>query len=167
MWTRAGSRFTDAGTPAAMDAAFRDGRGDAIHLQGPAAQQLEAEGLARIVGSVGELVGPVTFSTLVAAPDWLETDVAKRFTHAFRRAREEAATGPATDIADTIAGFLPGASRPALMRTIEAYQRLGTWRGDIAITPELFANTIDVFLFSGHITSRPTAEGIVGHTPGA
>ena len=57
--------------------------------------------------------------------------------------------------------------RRASEKTIEAYQRLGTWRSDITITPELFGNTIDVFLFSGHITSRPTAEGIVGHTPGA
>lgn len=157
----------DTGAPAAMDMAFRAGEGDAVHLQGPAAQQLEAEGIARIIGSVGELVGPVSFSSLVAAPDWLETDVARRFTHAFRRARDEASTAPAADIADTIAPFLPGASRPALVRTIEAYQRLGTWRGDITITPELFGNTIDVFLFSGHITSRPTADGILVHTPGS
>lgn len=160
-------RFVDAGTPAEMDAAFRAGRGDAVHVQGPAAQQLEAEGLAHIVGSVGEAVGPVSFSTLVASPDWLATDTARRFTHAFGRAREEAATGPAASIADTIAEFLPGASRPALIRTIEAYQRIGTWQGGIAITPELFGNTIAVFRFSGHITTDPTAEGILAPAPGA
>jgi NitT/TauT family transport system substrate-binding protein len=160
-------RYVDAGTPAEMDAAFRAGRGDAVHLQGPAAQQLEAEGLARIVGSVGDAVGPVSFSTLVAAPAWPATDPARRFIRAFTHAREAAATGPAASIADAIAEFLPGASRPALVRTIEAYQRIGTWQGGITITPELFGNTIAVFRFSGHITSDPVADGILAAAPGA
>ena len=41
----------DAGSPEAMQAAFRAGQGDYIHLQGPAPQQLEADG----VGSRGRL----------------------------------------------------------------------------------------------------------------
>lgn len=159
-------RYIDAGSPAEMEAAFRAGQGDAVHLQGPAAQQLEAEGLARVVGSVGEAVGPVSFSTLVASPAWLATDTARRFIRAFTHAREVAATGPAASIADVIAEFLPGASRPALVRTIEAYQRIGTWQGGITITPELFGNTIAVFRFSGHITSDPVADGILASAPG-
>ncbi|TFH50206.1 MAG: hypothetical protein E4H01_02805 [Lysobacterales bacterium] len=35
----------DAGNPQAMEAAFRAGQGDYVHLQGPAAQQLAKEGV--------------------------------------------------------------------------------------------------------------------------
>ncbi|MFN8623028.1 MAG: ABC transporter substrate-binding protein [Chloroflexota bacterium] len=159
--------FLDAGTPAEMDRAFRDGTGDILHVQGPAAQQLEAEGLARIVGSVGEAVGPVVFSTLVAGPDWLGSAVAGRFSAAFGRAREQARTADPGWIADAIAPFLPGATRPALTATIAAYQAIGTWEGGLAITPALFAGTVAVFRFSGHITRDPSPDGILAPTPGS
>ena len=49
-----------------MVAAFRSGAGDYVHLQGPAPQQLEADGVGHVVASVGEAIGPVAFSSLCA-----------------------------------------------------------------------------------------------------
>src|SRR5262245_24724266 len=42
-------RFVNAGSPDAMERAFRAGEGDFVHLQGPAPQQLEKEGVGVIV----------------------------------------------------------------------------------------------------------------------
>jgi NitT/TauT family transport system substrate-binding protein len=46
-------RMLDAGDPAAIDAAFRAGVGDVVHMQGPAPHQLQHEGVAKVVASVG------------------------------------------------------------------------------------------------------------------
>ena len=72
-------RAIDAGAPEAMVAAFKEGRGDYIHLQGPAPQQLAHEGVAHVLASVGEAVGPVAFSSLCATRRWLATDDGQRF----------------------------------------------------------------------------------------
>ncbi|NQU71430.1 MAG: ABC transporter substrate-binding protein [Rhodospirillales bacterium] len=57
---------TDAGEPDEMEQAWRDGKGDYVHLQGPAPQQLEKDGLGYVVAAVGDAIGPVAFSSLTA-----------------------------------------------------------------------------------------------------
>ena len=61
-----------------MMSQWRGGSGQYFHEQGAFPQQLEHEGIGQIVGSVGEIVGPTAFSSLVCRWDWLETDEAKR-----------------------------------------------------------------------------------------
>ena len=78
----------DAGTPEAMVAAFKEGQGDYIHLQGPAPQQLEQDGAAHVLAAVGETVGPVAFSSLCATRSWLATDMAKAFMRAYAKSQE-------------------------------------------------------------------------------
>ena len=53
----------NSGSPEEMDAAFRRGEGDFIHLQGPLPQQLEKDGVGRIVGALGEVIPPIAFSS--------------------------------------------------------------------------------------------------------
>src|SRR2546422_577014 len=55
----------DAGGPDAMEKAFRAGKGDFVHLQGPAPQELEMGGIGKIVAAVGEVIPPVAFSSLM------------------------------------------------------------------------------------------------------
>src|SRR5690606_16320922 len=69
------------------DAAFRAGRGDYVHLQGPGPQQREHDGVGHIVASLADAVGPCAFSSLAATPEWLKTDAAHRFMRAYKKAR--------------------------------------------------------------------------------
>ncbi len=46
-------KIIDAGNAKEMDAAFRDGQGQYIHQQGPAPQQLEADGVGHIAAALG------------------------------------------------------------------------------------------------------------------
>ncbi len=69
----------NAGASESMMAAWRQGQGDYFHEQGPYPQQLEHEQMAHIVASVGEVIGPVAFSSLTATRDWLQRPEAKRF----------------------------------------------------------------------------------------
>ncbi len=153
--------FVDAGDPAAMERAYRAGEADVLHAQGPAPQQLEAEGLGAVFASVGEAVGPVVFSTLCASPEWLATDAARAFVRAFGKGRAQAQEAPPAEIAALVAGYFPQVGRAALERTIADYQRLGCWSGDTAITPELHARTLDVFLASGDIRGVIPLEALV------
>ena len=158
-------RMIDAGDPAAIERAWRAGGGDFVHMQGPQPQQFEQDGLGPVVASVGEVVGPVAFSSLCAAPAWVGTPAAAAFTRAFRRARSDAYARPAEQTAEAVAGFLPGIDPPALVRAIATYQALGCWAGGIDITPALYEATLDVFEFSGDIASRPPFTEIIAPPP--
>ena len=60
------AQAVNAGTTANMMTAWRQGQGAYFHEQGPYPQQLEHEQVAHIVASVGEVLGPVAFSSLTA-----------------------------------------------------------------------------------------------------
>lgn len=157
----------DAGDVAAMEHAFRNGIGDYVQLQGPAAQQLEHDGVGQVVATVGEAVGPVAFSSLCATRAWLETDMARAFCRAYRRARTEVMQTPAAQIAarEAQAGFFPGIDLGVLTRTIAAYQALGCWTGEIDITPASYENLLDVFLYNGLIHQRHDAHALIMAPP--
>lgn len=157
----------DAGDVEAIDRAFRLGQGDYVHQQGPAPQQLERDGLGHVVAAIGDAIGPVAFSSLCAKRDWLDSEMAKAFTRAYRRARAFAATAPAREIAarEAEAGFFPGIDREVLVNTIAAYQRLGCWTGDVAISRDGYERLLDVFLHSAGITRRHDYDAAIVPPP--
>ncbi len=161
-------KVADAGDVAAIDKAFRDGTGDYVHQQGPAPQQLEKEGVARVVASVGEVVGPVAFSSLVASRKWLESDVAIAFMRAYRAARRYVNDTPAAKIAQAEAPYFEGIDPDVLTATIARYQGLGCWNPDPRITQEAYAAALEVFLYAGLITRpHPYHEVVVAPPDGA
>lgn len=154
----------DAGDVEAIEAAFRAGEGDYVHMQGPVPQQLEYEGLGHVVAAVGDAVGPVAFSSLCASREWLETDAALAFMRAYRRALAYVKTAPADELAalEQEAGLFPQIERKVLASTIRAYQQLGCWDHDGTISRQAYENLLEVFLFDGMISRRhPYAEAVV------
>ncbi len=154
-------KIIDAGNVQQMDQAFRQGRGAYVHQQGPSPQQLEKDGLGQIVASVGEAIGPLAFSSLCATRDWLQTDMAQTFLHAYQQAMLDVIDQPAQAIAKTIKPFLPDTDRDVLIRTIDDYKQLNTWQADIAINEESYNNLLKVFLHSGYITTAHPMESCV------
>jgi len=144
----------DAGDVAQIDTAFRGGRGDYVHQQGPAPQQLEKDGVGHVVAAVGELVGRVAFSSLCATREWLETDMAGAFMQVYRQARAFVASAPAADTARIIGPQLPDIDADVLESTIATYQQSGCWAGGVEITRDAYENLLDVFLHSGLISRR-------------
>lgn len=161
----AGLRAIDAGSPEAMQAAFRDGEGDYVHLQGPAPQRLEADGVGHVVASVGEAIGPVAFSSLCARRDFVETDMARAFTAAYAKARAWARETPPERVAETEADYFEDVAREVLTRTIAAYQRLGCWSGSLEIPRDAYEVSLDVFEHSGLITRRHPYDAVVTSPP--
>ena len=148
-----------------IDGAFRGGRWDYVHQQGPLPQQLEAERIGYVVAAVGDAMPAVAFSSLMASRDFLQTEMAKAFTRAFRRARSWVTGSPAEEIAAREAALFPGIAREALSKSITRYQALGCWDGDIVIPRELYEQALDVFTYGGAISARHAYEEVVVSPP--
>ncbi len=157
-WSRI--RVLDAGPPEQMAAAFRAG-GDYVHLQGPAAQQLEHDGAGYVVASVGEAMPPVAFSSLTASRRFVESEAGQAFLRAYARARQWARSAPPEAVAARQATFFPGISEAALAAAIARYQALGCWEGGLEIPRDLYEQALEVFLDCGAITRRWPYEDVV------
>ena len=145
---------------------WRDGQGDYFHEQGAFPQQLEHDGIGHIVGSIGEIVGPTAFSSLMARWDYLDTDEAKRVTAAYRASREWVNTADPMEIAKAEEPFFPGIALEATASAVAYYQQLGTWDGDITIPRELYESALDVFEHSDMVGKRHAYEEVVVPPPG-
>jgi NitT/TauT family transport system substrate-binding protein len=150
-----------------MDAAFRRGEGDYIHQQGPAPQQLEHDRVGHVVASVGQAIGPLAFSSLAATREWLQTDMARRFMLAYRKARGWLLATPAADVAKAEVPFFPEIHPAVLTSTIGYYQKLGCWSPHVEITRPAFEVALDVFEYSKLITKRHRYEDVVAPPPAA
>jgi NitT/TauT family transport system substrate-binding protein len=157
----------DAGAPDRMAAAFGAGEGDYVHLQGPAPQQLEKDGVGHVVASVGEAIGPVAFSSLCSTRSWLAGDMAQAFMRAYRKARAWVAETPAGEIARVEAPYFEGIDADVLEATIAYYQKLGTWDASPEIPREAYEVALDVFAHSGLITERHPYDAVIVAPPGS
>jgi len=155
----------DAGEPDQIDAAFRAGRGNYVHLQGPAPQQLEKEGIGSVVAAVGEAMPAVAFSSVMASREFLSTDGARSFLRAYTESRAWVQQAPAEEVAATEAPFFPGIDGKALAAAIARYQALGCWLGELEITREHYQQSLTVFLHSGAISRSHRYEEVVVPPP--
>ena len=155
----------NAGPPDAMEKAFREGQGDYVHLQGPAPQQLEKDGVGQVVAALGAVIPAVAFSSLMAAREFLVTAKAQAFMRAYDRGLQFVIESPAGKIAEVEASFFPGISLDALSNAISSYQKLGAWRRDPAITREQYEIAMDIFIFAGVFKERYRYEDVVCQYP--
>lgn len=156
---RAGIEFDridviNVGGAADMDKAFREGRGDYVQQQGPFPQQLEADGVGHIVAQVGPVIGPCGFSSLACMRKWLDTDMARAFTRAYRRTRTYMNEASASEIASTQSSYFPEIDPAVLTACIDTYQKLGNWTPHIEITQQAYEATLDIYQFAGGLTER-------------
>lgn len=158
-------KIIDAGEPDEMDAAFRQGLGEYIHQQGPAPQQLQKDGFGRVVAALGDVSGPLAFSSLVATPAWLQSDGAKAFMRAYRRSRQYVINAPAADVAAMEQSFFPGIALDVLVDAIKRYQKLGCWTPEVEITHQSYAAALRVFAATGGISSDHPYRAVVVDPP--
>lgn len=156
----------DAGDVDAMDAAFRAGMADYIHQQGPAPQQLEHDGQAKVLAAVGDVIGDVAFSSLCATRAWLASAQAVAFMRAYRKACTALLATPAAVIAESEARFFPHIAPEVLTLTISAYQRLGCWSEDVHISEVSYDTLLDVFTYNGLISRRHPYDAAIVVPPG-
>lgn len=150
----------DVGNAKEMDIAYRQGRGQYIHQQGPAPQQLEADGVGYVVAALGPVVGACAFSSLAAMPVWLKTEDGQAFCRAYERTRQYVATRPAAEIALAEKSLFPQIDEAVLTQCIHAYQNMGCWPVEMTITDAGYNAMLDIFEFDGKISQRHPYESI-------
>ena len=153
------------GSAAEIDRAFRDGKGVYVHQQGPYPQQLQADGTGHIVAQVGKQIGPCGFSSLAASRDWLQTDMAKAFTRAYKKTRAYMNDTPAAEIARAEKQYFPDTDESVLADCITTYQRLGCWTPHVEITRAAYDKTLDVYEYSGLVKQRYRYEQVCAMPP--
>ena len=156
----------DAGSVEEIDKTFREGTGDYVHQQGPFPQQLEQDGIAHVVASVGEAVGPVAFSSLCATREWLQTDMAVAFMDAYRKACKYILETPVNELAKQLKEFFPQIDPNVLTHTLGTYQKLGCWTPDPEISRTSYDNLINVFMYAGIIDKSFDMQKCVVRPPG-
>jgi NitT/TauT family transport system substrate-binding protein len=159
--------MVNVGETEEMIAAFRRGEADYIHLQGPAPQQLQRDGIAHVVAAVGDAIGPCAFSSLAAKREWLATDQAKAFMRAYRKARAWLIAQKPADVAQAERSFFKETDPSVLTETVATYQTSGTWSPHVEITRPAFETVVDVFQHAGLISKRYAYDDIVVSPPSA
>jgi len=154
--------IVDAGAPEEMELAFRRGAADYVHLQAPASDQLEEDGLGRIVVSVGKVMPPIAFSSLCCSRDFLHTERCRSFLEAFRQARKWVRSVGAEEVAQKERDLFPGISAEALTAAIRRYQTMGCWDGESEIPRDLYEQALTVFESEGEINRRHAYEEVCG-----
>ncbi len=154
------ANLLNLGSAAAMEASFRAGQGDYIHLQGGIPQQMELEGAGHVVAYVGHGLAPLAFSSVAAPREIVQSDRLQPFLRAFARAKAWARQTPPGEVAQTLAPLFPALHRDALTSAIAACQRLGCWNGEAAIPSADYHEAEKAFLWANAIQRAHAYEEV-------
>ena len=109
----------------------------------PDPSQLELDGKAHFLASIGETVGPADYTTFMATDKYIKENpaVIQSFTDVIYRAQRWTASQSAAEIVKAIAPFFPGVNPKAMVNAAERYQRLKIWKS----TPKIEQKAMDKF----------------------
>ena len=165
----------NAGSPENMIKSFREGNGDFIHLQAPQSMDLtydlyDEEGknivrskVGKIVEYIGKIIGPLSFSTLICKREYLDTKEYHKFIEIFHTTKLFAQTQDPSKISEIIFEFFPETDVDALEKTINIYQKLNCWNGEVNISEDHYDTTLEVFRNSGVEGIFPFSEIVHQH----
>lgn len=118
----------------------------------PDASQLELDGKAYFLASIGATVGFADYTSFMATDKYITANpaVLQNWTNAIYRAQKWTAKASAADIVTAIAGFFPAVNPKALTAAAERYQKLKIWKDSPVIEPKAIDRFQDI-LVHGHV----------------
>jgi NitT/TauT family transport system substrate-binding protein len=114
----------------------------------PDASQLEMDGNAHFLASIGEVVGPADYTAFMATDKYIKDNpaVIQAWTDAIFRGQRWTASQPAADVAKAIEPFFPGVNPKALAAAAERYRRLNIWKSAPKIEPKAMEKFQDILV---------------------
>jgi NitT/TauT family transport system substrate-binding protein len=114
----------------------------------PDASQLENDGKAHILASIGETVGLADYTAFAATDRYIRDhpDVVQSWTDAIRRAQLWSAAAPTSEIVSVLSQYFPGISSEALTAGVEHYRKLKIWKTTPVIEPPAFERFQDILI---------------------
>jgi NitT/TauT family transport system substrate-binding protein len=114
----------------------------------PDASQLELDGKAHFLASIGQVVGPADYTTFMATDKYIKDNpaVIQAWTDAIYKAQQWTASQAPADVAKAIAPFFQGVDAKALAAAAERYRRLNIWKSTPKIEPKAMEKFQDILV---------------------
>ena len=118
----------------------------------PDAAQLELDGKAHFMASVGETVGFADYTTFMATDKYIREnpETVQSWTNAIAKAMKWTAEVPVPELVKTLEPFFPGVNPKALTAAAERYRRLKIWKSSPVIEQPAMEKFQDI-LIQGHV----------------
>ena len=118
----------------------------------PDPAQLELDGKAYFMASVGATVGFADYTSFMATDKYIKDNapVVQAWTDAIYHAQQWTANASASDIVDATEGYFPGVNRQALINAAARYQQIKVWKTSPVIEPKAIDRFQDI-LVHGHV----------------
>src|SRR5580704_7275610 len=118
----------------------------------PDASQLELDGKAHFLASIGETVGFADYTTFMATDKYIHDnpEVVQGWTNAIHQAQRWTQSAPVAELVTALAPFFPGVSAAALGAGAERYRKLKIWKSSPAIEASAIEKFQDI-LVQGHV----------------
>jgi NitT/TauT family transport system substrate-binding protein len=118
----------------------------------PDASQLELDGKAHILASIGQTVGFADYTSFMATDKYIKDNpaVLQGWTNAIAKAMKWTDTAPTAEIVAAIQQFFPCVNPKALTSAAERYRKLKIWKSTPVIEPKAIEKFQDI-LVHGHV----------------
>lgn len=118
----------------------------------PDASQLELDGKAYFLASIGETIGPADYTAFMATDKYIKENpqAVQIWTNAIYRAQKWTEAAAPAEIAKTLEPFFPGVKPQALNAAAERYRRLKIWKNTPVIEEKPMEKFQDI-LVAGHV----------------
>jgi NitT/TauT family transport system substrate-binding protein len=114
----------------------------------PDPSQLELDGKAFPLASIGQTVGFADYTSFMATDKFIKEnpEVIQNFTNAIAKAMKWTETAPPAEIVKAIEQFFPGVNPKALTNAVERYQKLKMWKSSPVIEPRPIERFQDILV---------------------
>ena len=117
----------------------------------PNASQLELDGKAHFLASIGEAVGHMDCTSFLATDTYIREnpEIIQAWTNAIYKAQQWTASASPSEIAKAIKSFFPGVDHQALLAAIERYRKFNIWKSTPKIDPSSLERFQDILVQGG------------------
>ncbi len=141
----------NVGVPARVGAWLAGQNQYAIFIE-PDASQLELDGKAYFLASIGQTVGFADYTTFMATDKFIHDnpEIVQNWTNAIYKAQKWTDTAPIAEFVQVLQPYFPGIAAPALAAAAERYRKLRIWKTTPMIDPPAIEKFQDI-LVDGHV----------------
>jgi NitT/TauT family transport system substrate-binding protein len=139
--------ITNIAAPA-LAGAFTSGQGDFIQVFEPVASNLEKEGVAFFVTSLGKEIGNFPETSYVAEASYLKDHpkLVQGWVNAVSKAAQWINESSSEEAAKALLPYFEGASEESVIQSVERYKEQNTWMANPELTQEQFVTLQQVLL---------------------
>jgi NitT/TauT family transport system substrate-binding protein len=114
----------------------------------PDASQLELDGKAHFLASIGETVGFADYTCFMATDKYIQDNpgIIQGWTDAISKAQKWTATAPIAELVKVLEPYFPGIATPAMTAAAERYRRLNIWKTMPVIEPPAIEKFQDILV---------------------